>query len=376
MIKFTVQEQPELDVIIGLPRKLSDLDEYENSHKCQAHIKMHEQNKIFENVWSTSYEEFSNESNFSTSPRESRDLKDLMDLKRNFDLQFQIKYIDTGEVVDVREERTVEINQEFHCLDKEQFDPKILGEVPKWKEFKKRVKANNNRLWDWTESGKMKEVEALLSNPDEPVEINAKTLDDYTALHFAANEGFDQLCQLLINKGSEVDAKTKMKRTPMHLASLRGYSQVIEVLSKNKASLNVQDEEGSTPLHLASEQGRVSAVRTLLQLRADTGPRNRVGMTALEMAANVSTRDCFKSMGITLGNESSYSRVAVGASMLGSSRVDHVSKLIFMSQQNKKLEEMKQKQEELKSPTKVIKPEINTVTIENFRKNEGSVRPF
>lgn len=39
-----------------------------------------------------------------------------------------------------------------------------------------------------------------------------------TALHFAVNEGYYQMTEFLIGKGSKIDARDKLLRTPLHLA--------------------------------------------------------------------------------------------------------------------------------------------------------------
>jgi ankyrin repeat protein len=92
---------------------------------------------------------------------------------------------------------------------------------------------NQNFLWA-VEEGDVLKVRELL-NPDIQGElvadVNAKGLDQWTALHFAANEGkIEVLKELLSKKGIRKDAVSSIQRTPLHLAVIRGNLDIARAL--------------------------------------------------------------------------------------------------------------------------------------------------
>lgn len=53
-------------------------------------------------------------------------------------------------------------------------------------------------------------------------------LDQYTALHFAANENqVEVIKELLTHPDLQKEAGSSINRTPLHLAAIRGYVQVV-----------------------------------------------------------------------------------------------------------------------------------------------------
>ena len=51
-------------------------------------------------------------------------------------------------------------------------------------------------------------------------DVNAKGLDDWNALHFAANYGhIDVVEELLSIPGMDFEAQSKSKRTPLHIGT-------------------------------------------------------------------------------------------------------------------------------------------------------------
>lgn len=77
--------------------------------------------------------------------------------------------------------------------------------------------------------------------------------DQYTPLHYVAEEGDLEVVQELIEKyGIPVDIRTKeYQRTPLHLAASNGQLAVVKYLLSQKAFLYATDKDGSSPLHYA-----------------------------------------------------------------------------------------------------------------------------
>lgn len=84
-------------------------------------------------------------------------------------------------------------------------------------------------------------------------DINAKGPENWTALHYAANEGHGDILETLIEKNILIDAVTIQNRTALHLAASRGHLDICKLLCDQlMIDRNAIDYEGNTPLHLSS----------------------------------------------------------------------------------------------------------------------------
>ena len=77
---------------------------------------------------------------------------------------------------------------------------------------------------DYAELGDERKVKEILEELKKNfyVDVNARGLDDWTALHFAANENNITIVKLLVENGANPNAKTTYWRTPLHMACMRG----------------------------------------------------------------------------------------------------------------------------------------------------------
>lgn len=100
-------------------------------------------------------------------------------------------------------------------------------------------------------------------------DINTRTHDGYTPLHFAARSGNEAMVKTLLGLEADVNAKGKHGKTALHIAASHGHAPVIELLLDAKADVNTQDGEGLTALHKATRAGRVDAVNRLIEHGAD-----------------------------------------------------------------------------------------------------------
>ncbi|GMH39508.1 hypothetical protein BSKO_07406 [Bryopsis sp. KO-2023] len=116
-------------------------------------------------------------------------------------------------------------------------------------------------------------------------DVDSRDTCKFTPLHSAANWGWVEAIQKLVELKHEVDVKDYLGRTPLHYAALHGRAGAIEDLAKLGASLQETDSRGGyTPLHLAADAGQCEAVATLVNLGADTEARTAKGWTCLQLA--------------------------------------------------------------------------------------------
>ncbi|XP_035739588.1 ankyrin repeat domain-containing protein 39-like [Vespa mandarinia] len=87
----------------------------------------------------------------------------------------------------------------------------------------------------------------------------------YTALHYAARNGYYQICEMLLQYGANVNARTRCgQATALHRAATQGHDRVVESLLKYGANANLKDADGYTALHRALIGARVSICKSLI----------------------------------------------------------------------------------------------------------------
>lgn len=96
----------------------------------------------------------------------------------------------------------------------------------------------------------------------------------FTLLHIAARNGYEQIALQLIEKNALVNAKSKSNYTPLHLAAKNGNVEIVKMLIKHNAALNELTNKYETALQLAAEAGHVDVVIELLKNKADINIKN------------------------------------------------------------------------------------------------------
>lgn len=144
-------------------------------------------------------------------------------------------------------------------------------------------------LIDATKRQDVATVRTLLTTK---VDVNGRSSDGSTALHWAAQRNNPQLVDLLVRAGANAKATTRYNVPPLYLAALNGNAQVMERLLAAGADANATVYDGQTMLMTAALSGRPEAVRLLLQrgARIDAVEPSR-GQTALMWAASEGNTD-------------------------------------------------------------------------------------
>jgi len=104
-------------------------------------------------------------------------------------------------------------------------------------------------------------------------------------LHAAAEGGFKDLVDLLLEHNATVDAKGPGGATPLHLAARKGRASVVELLLRNGAATD-ESGIGGSALYVAAEMGHTLVVRLLVAANASIDLRGGDGMTPLHIAAS------------------------------------------------------------------------------------------
>ncbi|XP_039633411.1 receptor-interacting serine/threonine-protein kinase 4 isoform X1 [Perca fluviatilis] len=116
--------------------------------------------------------------------------------------------------------------------------------------------------------------------------VNAKDEDQYTALHWAAQNGDEAMTRLLLDRGAAINENDGQGRTPAHVASQHGQENVIRVLLSRGADVRIKGKDNWTALHLAAWQGHLGIVKLLVkQAGADVDGQTTDGRTPLHLAS-------------------------------------------------------------------------------------------
>ena len=107
------------------------------------------------------------------------------------------------------------------------------------------------------------------------------------SLFFAAGSGdLAEVKRLVVGCGVDPNVREdNYGATPLHVAAEYGYSEIVEVLLEHGATPNIRDKDGRTPLHYAAMFGNSKVVEVLLEHGADPNIRNKYGSTPLHYAA-------------------------------------------------------------------------------------------
>lgn len=207
------------------------------------------------------------------------------------------------------------------------------------KEWWKKKRRNNQDLLLSAEYGDIKDVKRLLDKEsalgDLIADVNAKGLDQWTPLHFAANEGKTEVVQFLLTQPEiDLEASSTIGRTPIHLASIRGHINIVRALVTKGANKNAKDFDENTPLHHASEFGHFEVIIFLIkEAFADASLKNKFGYSPSDIAQNIQIRDLFEKLMPSLKQpkeeeKSFYGRTAFAGVLRHNDRINSVQKLM------------------------------------------------
>jgi len=146
-----------------------------------------------------------------------------------------------------------------------------------------------------TEAGDGAKVKHLLKlakdkdKADIDLDVRAKGIDNFTALHFAARKGHTEIAQQLLQAQPplDVNALTKSHWTPLMMAAHRGHVAIVKALLEHGADpMIVSTDGGFSALKLAHEQKLTDIVNILQQAINDRWQRNTAQASASASASS------------------------------------------------------------------------------------------
>ncbi|KAJ1513281.1 Transient receptor putative cation channel sub A member 1 [Coelomomyces lativittatus] len=121
-------------------------------------------------------------------------------------------------------------------------------------------------------------------------DVNCKTLNGDTPLHFAANK--PRVALILIQLGADVNSANAQCKTPLHIAvSLDSIQFLAILLQAPNLDPDRHDVNGNTGLHIAVLQNRPQAARFLLDRNASPFIINELGLTPAHLAVTLRAKE-------------------------------------------------------------------------------------
>lgn len=119
-------------------------------------------------------------------------------------------------------------------------------------------------------------------------DLEAKSRNGDSALMLAAFKGNKAAVDALIARGAEVN---RPGWTALHYAASIGNDDIVKVLLDNSAYIDAESPNGTTPIMMAARSGHIYTVKLLLDEGADATLKNSLGMTAIDMAEKNEHKD-------------------------------------------------------------------------------------
>ncbi|XP_068209018.1 acyl-CoA-binding domain-containing protein 6-like [Palaemon carinicauda] len=103
--------------------------------------------------------------------------------------------------------------------------------------------------FDWVKENDIPKVKCLSDKTLSDTDENGMTL-----LHWAADRGYLEMTEVLLEKGIDVNSQDTDGQTALHYAVSCGHQAVIRALLSHGADLNIADADGQLPMDCADEE--------------------------------------------------------------------------------------------------------------------------
>ncbi|WP_211474042.1 ankyrin repeat domain-containing protein [Collimonas humicola] len=113
------------------------------------------------------------------------------------------------------------------------------------------------------------------------IDLNARARNGDTALMIAAYKGDVATVKALLDKEAEPN---NTGWTALHYAAAIGNDEIVQMLLDASAYIDAGSPNNTTPIMMAARAGKIQTVKLLLDSGADVTLKNDVGMNAIDLA--------------------------------------------------------------------------------------------
>ena len=132
----------------------------------------------------------------------------------------------------------------------------------------------------------MRVFNVLINARDVNLELRARNGD--TALMLAAFKANQAAVEALLEKGAQVN---QPGWTALHYAAASGNNDIVQLLLDHFAYIDAESPNKTTPIMMAARSGHILTVKLLLEEGADATLKNEAGMTAIDFASKSGHKD-------------------------------------------------------------------------------------
>ncbi|XP_062587167.1 rabankyrin-5-like isoform X2 [Saccostrea cucullata] len=128
------------------------------------------------------------------------------------------------------------------------------------------------------------DIESVLFLMSVQANVNSPTQDSkkLMPLHLAVMAGSEMIVRNLLLAGADINARTRQDETSLHLAAEKDHAAICSILLSNKIDYDAVDENHRNALHVATMYGNINTVRVLLtESRINAEAVNAKGQTPL-----------------------------------------------------------------------------------------------
>ena len=184
--------------------------------------------------------------------------------KEKEELQIKLDDVVTAESMSIMSRRWLEEENEANKNKILWLEEENEANKNKILEFEKKyAKLNEENISNMKSVQKLKEKIELLRNLDGDenhfvqqwvFQNNPKEENGFTLLHFAAKDGYKDICKMILDEqvGEDKNPKSKTGFTPLHYAALNGHVEIYKMIIDVAKDKNPKDVNGNTPLKLAA----------------------------------------------------------------------------------------------------------------------------
>lgn len=118
---------------------------------------------------------------------------------------------------------------------------------------------------------------------------NDRDRDGWSAIHWAAEEGHEQIVDMLLERGADVNAASSYGTSPLHCAANGGNTDIVRLLLQRGADPLKSTCHGWTALHHAAFMGHSQTVQILLKddrVRSSASQQDNHGWSVLHLAVH------------------------------------------------------------------------------------------
>ena len=118
------------------------------------------------------------------------------------------------------------------------------------------------------------------------IDVNETIKNQDSALHLAAEMGFKEIVQILVDSKANIESKSNTgNATPLITAAAHNNKSIVKILIKKGACVDATDHTGETSLHKAAKSGYQHIVQMLLENGANIDAQCKLLQTPLHKAA-------------------------------------------------------------------------------------------